>query len=178
MLITISRRFLLPLSLKQDDVPENEGTNAKVLSYLLKEENDNYKKIDVGSGDDKVDALLKSIVEEDPTIRVVLDVGAQILRANNEVAEKLLQLGRERDHSLQAAVYFDGHDELVVLMSDGSTELLQFSPFVKQLDKCFVYLDESHTRGTDLKLPIGSRAAVTLGPGLTRDRLVQGGRWL
>lgn len=154
-------------------MPENEGTNAKVLSYLLKEENDNYKKIDAGSGD-KVEALLKSIVEQDPRIRVVLDVGAQILRENNEVARELLQLGRERDPSLQAAVYFDGHDELIVQLPDGSTELLQFSPFLKQLDKCFVYLDESHTRGTDLKLPVGSRAAVTLGPGLTKDRLVQG----
>ena len=157
-------------------MPENEGTNAKVLSYLLKEENDSYKKIDVGSGEDKVDVLLKSIVEEDPAIRVVLDVGAQILIANDEVARKLLVLGREKDRSSEAVVYFDGHDELVVLMPDGSTELLQYSPFVKQLDKCLVYLDESHTRGTDLKLPIGSRAAVTLGPGLTKDRLVQG-KW-
>lgn len=53
-------------------------------------------------------------------------------------------------------------------------EILQTSPFVKQLDRCFVYLDESHTRGIDLKLPRNYKAAVTLGPGLTKDRMMQG----
>ncbi|KAL7781006.1 hypothetical protein V8C43DRAFT_320153 [Trichoderma afarasin] len=52
-------------------------------------------------------------------------------------------------------------------------ESLQTSPYGQQLDLCLVYLDEAHTRGTDLKLPIDYRAAVTLGPGLTKDRLVQ-----
>ena len=37
-----------------------------------------------------------------------------------------------------------------------------------------VYLDDAHTRGTDLELPQGMRAAVTLGPKVTKDRLVQG----
>ena len=43
----------------------------------------------------------------------------------------------------------------------------------KQLDVCIVYLDESHTRGTDLKLPRNYRAVVTLGAQLTKDRLTQ-----
>ncbi|KAK1807511.1 hypothetical protein LTR12_018145 [Friedmanniomyces endolithicus] len=42
-----------------------------------------------------------------------------------------------------------------------------------QLDVCLVFLDESHTRGTDLRLPETYRAAVTLGAGLTKDRLTQ-----
>jgi hypothetical protein len=42
------------------------------------------------------------------------------------------------------------------------------------MDQCLVYLDEAHTRGTDLKMPENYRAIVTLGPGLTKDRLVQG----
>ena len=48
------------------------------------------------------------------------------------------------------------------------------SSFAQQMDECLVYLDEAHTRGTDLKLPTNYRAAVTLGPDLTKDRLVQG----
>ncbi|KAF8545391.1 hypothetical protein BDD12DRAFT_919880 [Trichophaea hybrida] len=151
---TNDNRFLLPLSLEQDDVPENEGTNAKVLHYLLKSENNHYQ--DIKAGDDKVNALLEMVVKQEPKIRVILDVGAQILLKN------------------EAVVYFDDRDEIIVQKPDGSTELLLFSPFAKQLDKCFVYLDEAHTRGTDLKLPIESRAAVTLGPKLTKDRLVQG----
>jgi hypothetical protein len=42
------------------------------------------------------------------------------------------------------------------------------------MDQCLVYLDEAHTRGTDLKMPENYRAIVTLGPDLTKDRLVQG----
>jgi hypothetical protein len=76
---TNDNRFLLPLSLKQDDVEQNRGTNAKVLSYLLKEENNAYKHVEVQSNQDKVDRLLEEIATQSPTIRVLLDVGAQIL---------------------------------------------------------------------------------------------------
>ena len=48
------------------------------------------------------------------------------------------------------------------------------SSFTKYMDECLVYLDEAYTRGTDLKLPTNYWAAVTLGPDLTKDRLVQG----
>jgi hypothetical protein len=37
-----------------------------------------------------------------------------------------------------------------------------------------VYIDEAHTRGTDLKLPVNARGAVTLGLGQTKDQTVQG----
>lgn len=69
---------------------------------------------------------------------------------------------------------FDDRNDLSVLSRDGNLESLMVSPFAKQMDQCLVYLDEAHTRGTDLKLPTDYRAAVTLGPDLTKDRLVQG----
>jgi len=93
---------------------------------------------------------------------------------NEEVAEKLLEFGCRNEFSPQAVVYFDENDEIIVRRRDGTTELLLFSSFADNLDRAFVYLDEAHTRGTDLKLPPRSRAAVTLGPRLTKDRLVQG----
>ena len=37
-----------------------------------------------------------------------------------------------------------------------------------------VYLDEIHTRGTDLVLPDGTLAVVTLGARVTKDKFVQG----
>jgi len=168
---TIDNRFLLPLTIKQLELPENRGTNAKVLSYLLKDENDYYKHITF-QADGKVDALLGRIAKF-PQIKVILDVGAQILLPNKAVAKKLLDRCHDDDEP-KGVVYFNDNDELVVEEPGGTAELLLFSPFAKQLDKCYVYLDEQHTRGTDLKLPVGSRAAVTLGPKLTKDRLVQG----
>jgi hypothetical protein len=75
---------------------------------------------------------------------------------------------------IEAAVFVDSKDDLRVLRRDGTVELLVSSSYLEQLGRCVVYLDEAHTRGTDLKLPPGSRAAVTLGPRLCKDKLVQG----
>jgi hypothetical protein len=171
---TNDNRFLLPNSLKQDDLAESSSTNARVLCYLLEEENNHYEHVVTeNSGRNKVDVLLELIVQQSPQIRVILDVGAQILLQNEEVSKRLLELS-VRDSDPKAVVYFDDRDELTVKTKDGCTERLLISPFAQQLDKCFVYLDDTHTRGTDLKLPKDSRAAVTLGPKLTKDRLVQG----
>ena len=107
-----------------------------------------------------------------PPARVILDVGAQILELSNlEVARRWLALS---DASVQAVVFFDEHDELSVINRKDRIEVLQTSYFAMQLDVCLVFLDESHTRGTDLRLPETYRAAVTLGAGLTKDRLTQG----
>jgi hypothetical protein len=106
-----------------------------------------------------------------PEVRVILDCGASILEQNNQqVAETWLGMCNE---SIQAVVFF-AEEELSVLDRAGRTEPLQTSPFAKQLDVCLVYLDEAHTRGTDLKLPRNYRAAVTLGQGLVKDKLTQG----
>jgi hypothetical protein len=46
------------------------------------------------------------------------------------------------------------------------------------MENCHIYLDESHTRGIDLRLPQHYRAAVTLGANLKKDKLVQGKQFL
>ena len=107
-------------------------------------------------------------------INVILDVGAQILELKNlQVAEKWLQM-LPLDLNQDAVVFFDDDDEICVIDRKGIVERLQTSPYAEQLDRCLVFLDQAHTRGTDLKLPDHYRAAVTLGPDLTKDRLVQG----
>jgi hypothetical protein len=169
---TNDNQYLLPLSISQRDFPEQYCTNAKVLNYLLQPENSHYACI----GDDQgnrlsVDQFLDILVEQNPPIRVLLDVGAQMLEMRNDTLAKAW-LSRER--TALAAVFFDVNDELQVLSRDGTLEAFISSPFNKNLGECIVYLDDHHTRGTDLKLPSGSRAAVTLGPKLTKDRLLQG----
>lgn len=168
---TNDNRHLLPLSIKQHESEGQLSTNAKVLSYLLQPENsylcakgENEQRLDV-------DSLLDKLVQQDPQIRVLLDVGAQVLEKRNfEVARDWLS----RVPESKASVYFNEEDELTVITRDGHPEPLMVSAFAKQMDECLVYLDEVHTRGTDLKLPKETRAAVTLGPNLTKDRLVQG----
>ena len=171
---TNDSKNVLPLSIKQRDLPEQHSTNAGVLNCLLSSEN--YF-IDIHENSEKcllnVKNLLKTTVKQQSKMRVILDVGAQIIEARNEEVA-LLWLSYVPDLEAQAAVFFDNDNELCVITRDRRKELLQTSSFAKMLDQCLIYLDEAHTRGTDLKLPNSYRALVTLGPSLPKDRLVQG----
>jgi hypothetical protein len=161
--------FLLPTMVDQVDLPDHQSTNATVLGYLLQEENAQVVPSD--DAQHNVEELLKYLRDSQPTTRVLLDVGAQVVKHSNlEVARLWLKV----DDRPEAAVFVSSDDELCVLRKSGSVELLAASPYLEQLGRCVVYLDEAHTRGTDLKLPPGWKAAVTLGPRLCKDKLVQG----
>ncbi|KAG6377791.1 hypothetical protein JVT61DRAFT_14564 [Boletus reticuloceps] len=165
-------RYLLPLHITQRDPDHQRGTNAKVLSYLLQPENNYYLCTAHENGERRTTAeFLEILVAQQPEIRVLLDVGAQMLDLQNH---KLAEAWLATSTNTSAAIYFNEDDELTVLTRDGSTQLLLSSPFAQQLDQCIIYLDDAHTRGTDVKFPIGFRAAVTLGPKVTKDRLAQG----
>jgi hypothetical protein len=168
---TNDNRHLLPTSITQEDSNSALGTNALVLQYLLRPENDHYECTEGDNGKrESAKDFLQRLVKQDPEIRVLLDVGAQMLELQNEeVARYWLSL-RPDD---SAAIFFNDSDHLTVVTPDGIIEPLISSPFNRQLDKCVVYLDDVHTRGTDLKFPRGTRAAVTLGPKVTKDRVVQ-----
>jgi hypothetical protein len=171
---TNDSRKVLPLSVEHLDLPEQKHTNALVLEYLLQPENSVALIPPQREGTlSDAEVLLAMVTEMEPTVQVILDVGAQILELGNlGVAKKWLKMS---DPDLtQAVVFFDNSDELSVLDRKGNIEPLQISSFAKQLDVCIIFLDEAHTRGTDLRLPPNYRAAVTLGPNLTKDRLVQG----
>ncbi|KAF8555161.1 hypothetical protein OG21DRAFT_1439060 [Imleria badia] len=169
---TNDSQYLLPLHITQRDPYHQRGTNAKVLSYLLQPENKHYMCMTDENGVRRTtDEFLKILVSQKPEIRVLLDVGAQMLDLqNNELATRWLDINT----NASAAIYFNEDDELTVLRRDGRNQLLLSSPFAQQLDQCIVYLDDAHTRGTDIKFPTGFRAAVTLGPKVTKDRLAQG----
>lgn len=121
----------------------------------------------------KTEEFLKLLVQQTPEIRVLLDVGAQMLELQNEDLVRCW-LKLTQAPNIEAAVYFNDKDELMVLQRSGTPSSFYSSPFAQQLDKCIVYLDDGHTRGTDLKLPRHTRALVTLGSKVTKDRLLQG----
>ncbi|KAL8995005.1 MAG: hypothetical protein Q9169_005181 [Polycauliona sp. 2 TL-2023] len=168
---TNDNRFLLPSSISQRDLPELQHTSGKVLTRLLQRESLLY----ACAQDDKgchlsSQGLLEFVVRTDSNIRVLIDVGAQILDlSNKEVIARWLAL----DSCVDAGVFFNEDDIAMILTRGGNSEALLTSSFANRMDRCVVYLDDVHTRGTDLKLPRSARAAVTLGPRLSKDRLVQ-----
>ncbi|KAK6511638.1 hypothetical protein TWF481_000547 [Arthrobotrys musiformis] len=175
---TNDNRYLLPTSVTQLDLEQQLHTNALVLTNILREENDNVIKLHKDGNRLNADETLGEIValhtpQSKPEIRVLLDVGAQILElTNRQVAQEWLK--QEKSPDIHGAVFFGDNDDILVMRRDGKVEPFVSSSLSKQLDQALVYLDEAHTRGTDLKLPEGTRAAVTLGPNLPKDKFVQG----
>jgi len=177
---TMDSRHLLPLEVYHLDLDRQKHTNALVLKHILQPENTiqilplrHALSQNVGQISN-ADMLLRTVRAMHPVVRVILDVGAQILEYNNQqVVEKWLGMWEDTKET-EAAIFFNENDELSVLDRNGRVELLQVSPYTNRLDVCLVFLDEAHTRGTDLRLPTDYRAAVTLGPNLTKDRLIQG----
>ncbi|KAF7560418.1 hypothetical protein G7046_g3736 [Stylonectria norvegica] len=171
---TNDSRHTLPLTVTQRDLPSQKHTNALVMEHLLGTENSVALMPSPECGVVSVGKkLLEMVTKMDPETQVILDIGAQIIELSNiEVAQTWLGLmgGHER---IQAVIFCDDKDQVSVVNRQGQVELLQTSPFAKDLNTCLVFLDEAHTRGIDLRLPSHYRAAVTLGAKLTKDRLVQ-----
>ncbi|CAO2650176.1 Nn.00g014680.m01.CDS01 [Neocucurbitaria sp. VM-36] len=179
---TNDSRHQLPMLIKQADLPHLAHTNAEVPFYLLAVRNQGYVRMvhPTGSRWNEIDLLenLSAPSRRPPQelryygkVRILIDAGAQILEhSNRDFAAAWL----ERDYDAAAAVYFDDdHRAWVLYRNSNKRTPLLASPFADSLDRCLVYLDESHCRGTDLKLPADAKAALTLGPHLTKDALVQ-----
>jgi Protein of unknown function (DUF3638)/Protein of unknown function (DUF3645) len=167
---TNDNRTMLPLTIKQEDLHGLSHTNAEVLTYLLQRRNRGYVLAADNRGRRIAELDLLGMLNK-RGIRMLIDAGAQILEMDNlTLAKAWLKV----DHEAPAAVYFNAENKPVVLYRHGSQIPLLASPFADNLGDCLVYLDEAHTRGTDLKMPADSTGALTLGLGQTKDQTVQG----
>lgn len=162
---TNDTKNILPLSVAQNDLPELEQTNERVRQFLLKRENENY--VDLPANVSGA-AIIRKLVEH--KIRVLLDAGALMLEFSNE------QMSKEwlnSESNCAAAVYFDVNDILQTIDRNGTVVEFDCSVYRDNLSQCLVYIDDVHTRGTDLKFPLGWKACVTLSGDITRDKTVQ-----
>ncbi|KAF6823338.1 hypothetical protein CPLU01_11478 [Colletotrichum plurivorum] len=166
---TNDNRTMLPLTIKQDDLPGLSHTNAEVLTYLLHPRSRECQKI---IGDDGKRASESDLLHElrRRDISILIDAGAQILEMDNvTLARKWLDI----DHRALAALFFDEQNKPWIIQRTGRKTPLLASPYADDLSRCLVYLDEAHTRGTDLKFPPTARGALTLGLGQSKDHTVQ-----
>ncbi|CCU82053.1 hypothetical protein BGHDH14_bgh02786 [Blumeria hordei DH14] len=160
---------LLPMTISQKDLPVLTCTNAEVLTYLLTNRNRTYHYAADSAGNRLTEFdLLKKV--SDQNIKILLDAGAQIMELNNE---DLVRSWLSIDEFALAAFYFDNNNRPRIMYRGGRKVPFEASPFVDNLGRCLVYLDQLHTRGTDLKFPPHARAALTLGPNQTKDHTVQ-----
>lgn len=169
---TNDNRTMLPLNIEQQDLPSLLHTSAEVLTYLLHSRNRPcvlFSQLrDSRFGRATEMDLLYGLRKM--SIRVLIDAGAQILEMDNLT---LVQEWLKIEGRALAALYFDQANKPWVLTRQDKRTPLVASPFADDLSQCLVYLDEAHTRGTDLKLPPSSRGALTLRLGQTKDHTVQ-----
>ena len=160
---------LLPLTISQDDLPGLSHTNAEVLSYLLQPRNRNVQAVTQTDGQPLSEtALLRKLAAMH--ICVLIDAGAYIQEMSNyDLAKAWLDVYPDA----QAAVFFSKDNRASIVYRNGKLVPLVASPFAANMEKCVVYLDQAHTRGTDLKLPPLAHGALTLGLTQTKDHTVQ-----
>jgi hypothetical protein len=167
---TNDNRRLLPLTIQQRDLPNLLHTNAEVLTYLLQTRNRRYILAEDRHGRRISERGLLTCLKENH-IHVLVDAGAFILEMDNRT---LARTWLQENESFQAAVYFGPDNKAWVQYQTGKNLPLLASPFADNMENCLVYLDEAHTRGTDLKLPPKAVGALTLGLNQTKDHTVQG----
>jgi hypothetical protein len=167
---TNDNKMMLPLTIRQDDLPKLTQTNAEVLTYLLQ---DRSRKYIIATSQGKrltEENLLRKIAAM--RIRILIDAGAYILEMSND---NLVKAWLDIDTQAKAAVFFGADNRAWVQYRGGKAKVpLLATAFAEKLDDCLVYLDEAHTRGIDLKLPQNARGSLTLALGQTKDHTVQG----
>lgn len=168
---TNDNRMMLPLTIKQDDLPGLAQTNAEVLTYLLRPQNRCFHvAADLQKKRLSEQGLVRRLKEL--KIRILIDAGAYIMEMDNQT---LVKAWLHEDTEAKAAVYVGADNRLLVQFRNKRVPIpLVATPFAENMEDCLVYLDEAHTRGTDLKLPRHAKGAVTLALGQTKDHTVQG----
>lgn len=99
---TNDNKSLLPLTIRQDDLPSLVQTNAEVLSYLLQGRNRRYHCAAYHGTRMTEEELLRKLFKE--KIMVLIDAGAYILELSNQA---LVSKWLEINPMAKAGVFFD-----------------------------------------------------------------------
>ncbi|GMF14764.1 unnamed protein product [Phytophthora lilii] len=172
---TNDNHLLLPLSVTQQepDEPAVVGTNGKMIDKIVQETH-GYEVIRP--------SLQHTPIPWQSVLRFSMDKGAQALIdtgallagvSNHDAAEFLLQ---QQDFKFDGVTYYDSRGNFNCWMIAEKARRINV-PLKKaaMLEKeTFVLFDEARSRGSDMKLLPDAAAVLTLGPKLTKDKLMQG----
>ncbi|KAL1869170.1 hypothetical protein Daus18300_005707 [Diaporthe australafricana] len=167
---TNDNKALLPLTIRQDDLPGLVQTNAEVLSYLLQTRNRKYHLAAANGIRLTEEELLQKLVKEN--MMVLIDAGAYVLELDNEALVRKWLETSPPEKNAKAGVYLGADNRAWVIYRGKKNKNVPLvaTPFADNLNNCLVFLDEAHCRGTDLKLPQNARGALTLALGQTKDQ--------
>ncbi|CAF3906695.1 unnamed protein product, partial [Rotaria sp. Silwood1] len=167
---TDDRNDTMPESIVSKRLYSQLGTNGKMLHILSRKINQKYEtKVDVSNTVKFLDEVCR-YAQNDKDCYILIDSGAIITEMTNMDVSKYLI--KNIDKRFDGIVYFsDNNSKIMVILR--REECVPLSACHIDNKKLFVYLDEAHTRGTDLKLPLTARGVVTLGKNMNKDKLMQ-----
>lgn len=166
---TDDRKITMPFEVKSLRSETQHGTNGKLLYVLTRKRNREYFSLQISDTNDLLKQLCQYITKRDDC-HALIDAGALVTGFTNyKVAEFLI---RELPIKFHGVIYFsDDTNHLTVLMRNKSKIALHDCHIDKQ--NLFAYLDDVHTRGTDLQLPLDCHGILTIGMGMQKDKLMQ-----
>jgi len=178
---------LWPLSVRKESVGVQDATDGKMFDLVCSCTETDPRPIVVPEEPEGM-ALWQCVIDEALRCgcQALIDAGAFLAGVDPEqIIQRVMSMptrgdydrNAEERHSickkLKGVVYYHQGEQqwLVVNWTSGQRFLLKSSPIKER--ECFVIFDESHTRGTDMKLPSSAEAMVTIGPALCKENLVQ-----
>jgi Protein of unknown function (DUF3638)/Protein of unknown function (DUF3645) len=168
---TVDNSKLSPQTIKplEHKVQELRATNGVMIDRILKFTNGIYLLADDGGN------LWKNVLLKCAAIgaHALIDVGG--LMAGTRNADAAVFLSEKLDQALfRGVVYYDTVSDVWAVFNFQSKKHSPLRTSSLAPAECFAFYDESRCRGSDLKLLPTAAALVTLEPGLTKDRFLQG----
>lgn len=140
----------------------DEGTEGKFVDFLTK----NVRDEDIFGLDNRVpgdvlNELLTTLFGKNSSKKALIDSGALLFGLSNEnVAEKILEHLSTLGSEIQAVVFYNSKDELVIKEKGKAAVPLASSAIPPE--KRLTYYDQSHTFGADIVQAIGAEGVVTV----------------
>ena len=166
---TDDRRVTMPYGVQARSLGLQRATDGKLLAVMTKQTNRLYISVEADSTVELLGQFCRH-VHDNPNCHILIDAGALIMGMDNyRVA---LFLMKELPSKFKGVIYFsDKGNALMVLMRNGISVSLEQCQLEKH--NLFAYLDDVHTRGTDLKLPLNCSGILTIGIGMEKDKYTQ-----
>ena len=166
---------ILPLQVKQYFSKENnriwrqiEGTNGKMVDMILQT---TLQCKQLGSGLPR-NELLSFIKMNIKSIHAIIDCGALLAGMENIDAAKSIMKFVSDDVFKGVTFFHNNKNQWMILEHSGRLLEKSLSP-VHERDT-FVIFDEARCRGADMKLKPDAVAALSIGPSICKDKLMQG----
>ncbi|KAG3165355.1 hypothetical protein PI124_g15199 [Phytophthora idaei] len=166
---------LLPLSVTQcePNEPSLLGTNGKMIDKILQVTH-SYEVIRPSPERTSIPWQSVLLFATDKKAQALIDTGALLAGvSNHEAATFLLE---QTGFGFAGVTYFDGRRESNCWMIAEKTRrvVIPLEKASMTESETFVIFDEARSRGFDMKLSPNASALLTLGPRLTKDKLMQG----